>query len=588
MPVSRRDFLAVGALLGVGAPLGFVPEACAAPTTSAAATSAAGAPMPATDADAITVEAIAEAEKLLGLAFTSEEREQMLGELQQAHGMLTALREVTVPNEVPPAVLFDPTAAGASIPEGESEPLTFGVFDPALGPGGDEGLAFASVSQLGAWLRDGTVTSERLTQLALDRLKRLDPELLAVVTLTEERALAQARKADEELAAGTDRGPLHGIPYGAKDLLAVRGYPTTWGAMPYQDQIIDADAAVIEKLDAAGAVLVAKLSLGALAMGDVWYGGTTKSPWNTDLGSSGSSAGPGAAVAAGAVPFAIGSETYGSIVSPSTRNGITGFRPTFGTVSRHGAMALSWSMDKLGPMTRSALDAALVYQAIRGADPRDPTTRDVPFAMPGDVTGLRVGVVANLFEESDNYTGEGRALDLATLDAVRGLGVTLEPVAWPSDLPIQPLLMVLMAEAAAAFDDLTRSGQDDLLVAQHANAWPNFFRAARFLPAVEYVQANRVRTMLMQQVAAALEGFDVVIAPAFNGPTLLLTNLTGHPAVCVPNGFLRLDDASDDDPRRRPHSITFIGGLYRDGAALSLAAAYQQATSFHTQRPPVR
>ncbi|MEM6784403.1 MAG: amidase [Bacteroidota bacterium] len=597
MSVSRRDFLAVGALIGVGAPLGVGPIACAAQTPANAST-----PLPTPDENAITVEAIAEAETLLGLTFTPDERELMLGELRQAHTMMRALRKVEVPNEVPPAVLFDPAVGGDQFSREGPVSETDQAIEYVYARPSDEDLAFASVHRLMALLRGGYVSSVELTQLALDRLKRLDPELLAVVTLTEERALEQARRADAELAAGERRGPLHGIPYGAKDLLAVRGIPTTWGATPYRDQVIDTDAAVIEKLDAAGAVLVAKLSLGALAMGDVWYGGTTKSPWNTDVGSSGSSAGPGAAVAAGALPFAIGSETYGSIVSPSTRNGITGFRPTFGTVSRHGAMALSWSMDKLGPMTRSALDAALVYDAIRGADSRDPTTRDVPFALPRDVTDLRVAYVADLFEESDRYTGAGRALDLATLDAVRSLGVALEPIAWPSDLPVEPLLMVLMAEAAAAFDDLTRSGTDDLLVAQHANAWPNFFRAARFIPAVEYVQANRVRTMLLRAVAAALDGFDVVLAPAFNGPTLLLTNLTGHPAVCVPNGFLPVNAASsdvnaafadvnaasEDDPRRSPHSITFIGGLYRDAAALRLAMAYQQVTDFHLRRPPVR
>ncbi|MEM8600285.1 MAG: amidase [Bacteroidota bacterium] len=585
MPVSRRAFLAVSALVGVGAPLGAVPTACVAQTPSDSS-----APQPVSDAEAITVEVVAEAEKVLGLAFTQDEREQMVGELRQAHAMMQALREVKVPNEIVPAVLFDPTVGGEAVPAPPDvviPPDAEGAADTGVSLR-DNDLAFASVATLAGLLQSGSVTSLQLTRIALDRLTRLDADLRAVVTLTEERALEQARRADAELAAGVIRGPLHGIPYGAKDLLAVRGYPTTWGATPYVDQMIDTDAAVIERLDDAGAVLVAKLSLGALAMGDVWYGGTTMSPWNTDVGSSGSSAGPGAAVAAGAVPFAIGSETYGSIVSPATRNGITGFRPTFGTVSRHGAMALSWSMDKLGPMTRSALDAALVYDAVRGADPRDPTTRDAPFSWPRAVTSLRVGYVADLFEESDSYTGVGRDLDLATLDAVRSLGVTLEPVVWPSDVPVQPLLMVLMAAAAAAFDDLTRSGADDLLVAQHANAWPNFFRAARFLPAVEYVQANRVRTLHMRDVAAALDGLDVVLAPSFNGPTLLLTNLTGHPAVCVPNGFLPVGEASADDPRRAPHSITFIGGLYRDAAALRLAEAYQRVTDYHTRRPPVR
>ena len=532
----------------------------------------------------ITVEAIAAAEQLAGLSFTPEQRELMLEDLRENLESYEALREVELPNRVAPSLVFDPQIGGVRPPEGEGglrwEPR------PVERPADEEALAFMTVAELASLLRSGQVTSRELTELCLSRLKRYDPVLEAVVTLTEARAREAAARADEEIAAGHWRGPLHGIPYGAKDLLAVEGYRTTWGATPYKDQVIDGDAAVIQKLDAAGAVLVAKLTLGALAWGDVWFGGTTKNPWNIEEGSSGSSAGPGAAVAAGLVPFAIGSETLGSIVSPSTRNGITGHRPTFGAVSRHGAMALAWSMDKLGPMARSAEDCALVFDVIRGKDERDPATVAMPFPYDGqmDVRALRVGYLEEAFEEDyDNREADGE-----TLQALRDLGIDLRPIALPSDLPVEAMLITLGVEAAAAFDELTRTGDVDAMVRQERNAWPNVFRASRLVPAVEYLQANRARTLLCEQMVETMREIDVFISPSFGGQTLGITNLTGHPGVCVPNAFRSVEGQPAGSPRRSPRSITFIGNLYRDAEVLALAHAYQQATDVHRRRPPIR
>lgn len=537
----------------------------------------------AAEAEEITVAMIAEAEKLAGLTFTPEQRELMVEDLNAQRNDLEELRALELPNAVPPAYVFEPSAGGPSRAPVAGEDKFVWEPRPVDRPADDESLAYLTVAELSHLLRTRQVSSLELTESYLRRLRRYDPLLKAVVTLTEERARASAIRADEELAAGAWRGPLHGVPYGAKDLLAVSGYPTTWGAMPYRTQVIDEDAAVIERLDEAGAVLVAKLTLGALAWGDVWFGGTTMSPWNVEQGSSGSSAGPGSAVAAGLVGFAIGSETYGSIVSPSTRNGVTGHRPTFGAVSRHGAMTLSWTMDKLGPMARSAEDCALIYDAIRGADARDAGARQIPFVFDrdADVRELRVGYAADLFEEEyDN-----RDADVRTLGVLRELGVRLESVALPST-PVRPLLLTLEVEAAAAFDALTLSGGVDEMVRQGRNTWPHVFRTARFVPAVEYVQANRARTILMRQYEEAIGDYDVFITPTFGGDVLAATNLTGHPCVCLPNAFHPVEDAPLSR-RRAPASITFHGGLYRDAAALRLAIAYQDATTFHRERPPI-
>ncbi|MBD3852901.1 MAG: amidase, partial [Acidobacteria bacterium] len=435
----------------------------------------------------VSKEALIGAEQIAGLEFTDDERELMLSGLEELREDYERLREVPIDNSVSPALLFDPVLPGMDLP---SVPPARRASRPKLKtrPAQDSELAFLPVSELGNLLRIGAVSSEELTTLYIERLKRFDSELHCVITLTEERAMAQARRADRELAKGIWRGPLHGVPWGAKDLLAVRGYPTTWGAAPFKDQVIDEDAAVVQRLDAAGAVLVAKLSLGALAWGDVWYGEMTRNPWDTEQGSSGSSAGPGSATAAGLVGFSIGSETWGSIVSPATRCGVSGLRPTFGRVSRAGAMALSWSMDKLGPMCRSVEDCALVIEAIHGADNVDPTAVDRPFVWDSDldIRSLRVGYLKSAFERElefdDEDTEEDRvgarewhSLDLGTLKILKTLGVELIPMELP-DLPVSALGFILSAEAGAAFDELTRSGRDDELVRQIENAWPNVFR----------------------------------------------------------------------------------------------------------------
>ena len=535
-----------------------------------------------TDDPVITTDIIKHAETIAGLSFDEEEREMMVDDLNDRLEDFEAIRALEMPNEVSPALVFQPQMVGPDPPPDDG-PLDWSPPEVTR-PASDEDLAYLPVTQLSALLREGEVTATELTELYLRRLKRYDGKLNAVITYTEERARAQAAAADEELANGIYRGPLHGIPWGAKDLLAVEGYPTTWGAEPYRNQTIDHTAAAVRKLDEAGAILIAKLSLGALAWGDVWFDARTNNPWNLDQGASGSSAGPGAAVAAGLVGFAIGSETLGSIVSPSTRNGVTGFRPSFGTVSRDGAMVLSWSMDKLGPMARAAEDCALVYDALRGADPADPATVDAgfPFTPTTDVTTLRVGYLQQSFEAE--YGNE--EADAATLDVLRDLGVELHPLALPDDVPAGPIVATLWTEAAAAFDDLTRSGGIDTMVRQTRDAWPHVFRAARFMPAVEFIQMNRARTLLMERMRDTMAEVDVLVTPSFVGGTLQVTNLTGHPCVCVPNAFHPVD-ANGNSPRRSPGSITFVGQLYGDAAALQLARAYQQATDFHTRRPPL-
>ncbi|HID33689.1 MAG TPA: amidase [Anaerolineae bacterium] len=522
----------------------------------------------------ITSEDIQRAEKLIGLEFTDEERAMMLDGVQTLREQYEAIRRIPLPNALFPAIRFDPELLGEAQPPREARVAT---PDPPFPPPADEDeIAFASLSQLAFWLRRGEVTSVELTELYLNRMQRYDPQLHCVITLTEERALAQARRADEELRSGVDRGPLHGIPWGAKDLLAVRGYPTTWGAAPYKDQIIDDDAAVVTRLDEAGAVLTAKLSMGALAWGDVWFGGKTRTPWNLEEGASGSSAGSAAAVAAGLVGFSIGTETWGSIVSPATRNGVTGLRPTFGRVSRHGAMALSWTMDKIGPMCRSAEDCAQVFAAIHGRDDRDPVTVDKPFPWPParDARDLRLGYLAADFEKAHR----GSENDARALEVFREMGVDLIPVQLPK-APIDALSFILFVEAASAFDELTRSNRDDLLVRQEKNAWPNFFRLARLVPAVEYIQANRVRTQLMAGLRDLFTRVDAYIGPSLEGDNLLLTNLTGHPSLTLPTGL-----AEDG----LPTTITLTGRLFDEATILALGRAFQRETDFHRARPPLR
>ncbi|MFQ5651975.1 MAG: amidase [bacterium] len=519
---------------------------------------------------------VAEAEKVAGLEFTDEERELMLEDLQEYLENYEEIRKIHLDNSVVPALRFDPRLPGMPV-ERTQRPQRFSKVEAVKAPSQLEQVAFWPVMRLAELLRTRQVSSLELTKMYLGRLEKYDPVLECVVTLTEELALRQAKRADEEIAAGTYRGPLHGIPWGAKDLLAARGYKTTWGATTHKDQVIDMDATVVQRLEEAGAVLVAKLTLGALAWGDVWFGGQTKNPWNLEEGSRGSSAGPGAATAAGLVGFSIGSETWGSIVSPSTRCGVTGLRPTFGRVSRHGAMALSWSMDKLGPMCRSVEDCALVFEAIRGPDGKDATVVDVPFNWDAetDVKTLRIGYVSSEFEKEREKNKEWQQFDIDTLAVLRSLGIDLIPIELP-DEPIAAMAFILSAEAGAAFDELTHSNRDDLLVRQIRQAWPNVFRHAHMIPAVEYIQANRLRTRVMEKMAELMASIDVYVVPSFGGPNLLLNNLTGHPAVVVPNGFKKTGS---------PTSISFVGKLYGEAETLALARAYQNATEFHLRHP---
>jgi Asp-tRNA(Asn)/Glu-tRNA(Gln) amidotransferase A subunit family amidase len=481
-----------------------------------------------------------------------------------------SIRAVPLANADLPALFFEPLPPAVPI---ESRRPRFVRPKHVKRPARLEDVAFWPITDLAELLRTRQVTSVELTQMYLDRLRRFDPQLHAVVTLTDSLALAQARRADQEIREGHYRGPLHGMPYGVKDLYAVPGYPTTWGAAPFQQQVLDTTATAIRRLEAAGAVLVAKLTSGALALGDYWFGGQTRNPWNTAEGSSGSSAGPAAAVSAGLVPFALGTETLGSIVSPSTRTGVTGLRPSFGRVSRAGVMALSWTMDKAGPLCRTAADCAIVFDAIRGADPADPAAVNVsfPYDPRADVRRLRVGYLKSAFDSAHR----GADFDRQVLDVLRGLGVQLVPLELPTE-PAPALRLILFAEAAASFDDLTRSGRDSLLTRQDAGAWPNQFRSARLIPAVEYLQANRVRRRLQRDMQTLLNGIDVYVSPAFAGGNLLVTNLTGHPCVAVPDGFLPTGD---------PTSITFCGRMYGEAEALELARAYQEATPWDERHP---
>jgi len=523
----------------------------------------------------ITKEMIQDAEKIAGLEFTDEEREMMLDGVNDYVKAYETLRSIPIDNNVPPAIQFNPIIPGMSFPK-ERKRLNMSKIKLTTVPANQQDLAFLPVTHLSYLIKKRKISSLELTKLYLSRLKKYDPILKCVITLTEELALKQAAQADREIAAGKYRGPLHGIPWGAKDLLAAKGYKTTWGAMPFKDQLLDYDATVVTRLEKAGAVLIAKLTMGALAMGDVWYGEKTRNPWNPDQGSSGSSAGPAAATAAGLVGFSIGTETLGSIVSPSTRCGVTGLRPTFGRVSRYGAMALSWSMDKIGPMCRTVEDCALVFDAIYGPDGKDMTLLDLPFNWNAnsDIRKLRIGYFKSAFN-GDQRNKQAKANDDAVLDTLNSLGINLIPIELP-DYPVGAIRPVLSAEAAAAFDELTRSNQADLLVRQTKDAWPNSFRRARMIPAVEYIQANRLRTMVMQAMAQTMSQIDVFVTPSYGGNVLLLTNLTGHPAVVLPNGFTE---------KGTPTSISFIGNLFGEEEALLVAKAFQDATDFHLKHP---
>ena len=530
----------------------------------------------------ITTQTIAAAEEIAGVTFTEEQRAAMVKDLADQRKQIDELHAVHLENATPPAVQFSPLLPGMKIDRAPRKLVASRVAASAV-PSNLEELAFRPVTELAALVRARKITSLALTQMYLARLKKYDPQLQCVVTLTEERALAQARAMDAELARGKYRGPLHGIPWGAKDLLAVKGYPTTWGTPPFKGQTFDYDATVVKRLDAAGAVLVAKLTLGELAMGDVWFGGTTKNPWKTDQGSSGSSAGPASATAAGLVGFAIGSETLGSISSPSTRCGTTGLRPTFGRVPKTGAMALSWSMDKLGPICRSVEDCALVLDAIRGPDGEDLSAIDASFGFDATrpLSSIRVGYFAKVFDLPEkNEKGEmqhgTKPFDDAALAVLRDrLGVKLIPVEVP-DAPYNAARLVLDVEAAAAFDELTRSGRDAEMTRQTPDAWPTAFREARFVPGVDYVNANRVRTQIMEKWARLFDGVDVIVSPTGGSAQLVATNLTGNPAVILPNGFRE---------NGTPVSLTFLGRIFGEGDLCRVAMAYQRATEFHLKHP---
>ena len=524
----------------------------------------------------ITRAEVRDAEKLIGLDFSDAKIDMMLPGLKDQLDNYEVMRRFPLSNGVPPAIQFNPLPVGFKFAT-ERRKFKASSAGKVKLPANPDDLAFYSVGELAALIKSRQLTSEKLTRLYLERLKTIGPKLECVITLTEDLALEQARRADKEIAAGKYRGPLHGIPYGAKDLLAVKGIPTTWGAAPYTNQIFDFDATVIKRLEDAGAVLVAKTSLGELAMDNTWFGGVTRNPWNLKQGSSGSSAGSAAGVAAGLFAFALGSETYGSIISPCDRCGATGLRPTYGRVSRVGAMALSWSRDKNGPIGRTVEDCALEFNAIQGPDGLDQTLYDAPFNYSPTVNlkKLRIGYLKNDF---DSEQGERKEMDEATLAKLQALGMELIPVELPK-YPLGNISFLLSTEGATAFDELTRSGEEDWLRQQSSGSWPNSFRKKRFVPAVEYLRAQRIRYLLIQDTAKVFAAVDVIVAPSQAGSSVLHGNLTGHPSVVVPNGFSQAGT---------PTSICFIGKLFGEAEMLAVAKKYQDATDFHRRHPPLK
>ncbi len=534
------------------------------------------------------------AESIFGVDFNEAEEQMALQSVNRNLESYDQLRKLNIPLDTEPAITFRPYLPGKR-PTGKATPgaklkVTRPTVPANLTP---EQIAFLPVTSLAVLIETKRITSTELTKLYLDRLKKHGDTLKCVVTLTEELALKQAADADAEIKAGKYRGPLHGIPWGAKDLLATRGIKTTWGATPYKDQVIDLDATVVERLRDAGAVLVAKLSMGALAQGGVWFGGSTHNPWNIERSSSGSSAGPGAATAAGLVGFAIGTETLGSIISPSTTNGVTGLRPTYGRVSRYGAMALSWTMDKIGPMCRSVEDCVLVLNAIYGSDGKDDTITDAPFEWAPDrpLSSLRIGYIQKEFEGGGGFGGAGgggtpteaqraagearRSMYAEALEVFRKAGAKLEPMTMP-EFPAGAIGFVLSAEAAAAFDDLTRNKEQlASLTGQSPGDWPNTFRSSRFIPAVEYIRAMRARRLLMQEMDKLMSQYDAFLSPAPGSGSLQVTNLTGHPAIALKSGFID----------NMPQAIMVTGRLYDEATVCRVALAYEQATEWHNKHP---
>jgi Asp-tRNA(Asn)/Glu-tRNA(Gln) amidotransferase A subunit family amidase len=624
---DRRHFLAICSAAGLGQTL-FPGALLALATKSHAQAAPSGTP---TELPKITAEMIDNAAIIAGIHLEDAQKAAMIDGLNNQRDDVLAIRKLDLPNSVAPSFLFDPVPGGMQLqidrrPIRISAPPQVSLADRGNPKANAEELAFLTLRELAELVRTRRVTSTTLTKMYLARLKRYDATLHFVITLTEERALKQAAAADAEIAAGNYRGPLHGIPWGGKDLLAVKGYPTTWGAGGFEHQTFDYDAEVVKRLDAAGAVLIAKLSMGALAQGDLWFGARTRNPWNPKQGSSGSSAGSASATAAGCVGFSIGTETLGSISSPSTRCGATGLRPSFGLVPRTGAMALSWTMDKIGPICRAVEDCAIVLSAIYGQDGRDLSVQAAAFNWDAhfDWRSLRVGFVKTSFElrvmpdikppadpndkaAADAYQKRLAQVTLAiarsnydlryasdALEVIRHkMGVNLIPVVIP-EFPYGSIVPVLEAEAAAAFDQLTLTGRDKLLTGQEPYDWPNQFRVARFYSAVDYVQAMRARTLAIAKMTKLFEQVDVIVTPS-EGTQLVATNLTGQPAVIVPNG-IRGDDApaaphtGDEDfwdagGPGTPVSLTFLGALYSDARVAAFARAYQEATGFHRLHP---
>jgi Asp-tRNA(Asn)/Glu-tRNA(Gln) amidotransferase A subunit family amidase len=551
MAVTRRDVLTALAAIGVG-------------TDPFQRSLAAAVEQEAKQAKGVTItaEMVQQAEWIAGITLSETERKSVATALTGTFRGISDGRAIPLPNAVPPAFQFNATP-GEWIngkPGNVSLPGKPDVKEAKATT--DDDLAFLPAHKLAYLLEERKVSSVELTKFFLDRLRKYDPALKCVVSLTEDLAMKQAKKADEERVKGTIRGPLHGIPWGAKDLIAVPGYKTTWGAGHYKDQTIDEAATVYKKLEEQGMVLVAKLTLGALAMGDQWFGGMTRNPWDVKRGSSGSSAGSCSAVAAGCVPVAVGSETLGSIISPSRECGVTGLRPTFGRISRAGCMTLSWTMDKLGPLCRNVDDCALMLGAMHGADPADPTAQTRPFHWPSPkaVKGLKVGVFDGL-----NMPGYADAEKV-----LKELGVTTVPIKLPTKIPYSALRIILTSETASAFDDITKAG-----VKEGLGNWPTTFREGRFIPAVDYIRANRLRTLLMQEMAKVMEQVDLYLG----GNDLLITNMTGHPTICMPAGFRKVGE------KEMPYSITMTGRLFGESDLLAVAKGYQDATARHLKRP---
>lgn len=518
---------------------------------------------------------VKKSERLIGLHFAKQYRDTLYPYLKRNRSGFDSLRKYPVGNDVFPAVRFDPTPFGFEMPE-QHAGNDWVIPDNVEIPEPYDLLAFYTIPQLASLIKNQKITSTELTQFFLERLKKYQPMLQCSISITDSLALAQAKRADEEIKSGNYRGILHGIPYGTKDLMAVPGYPTTWGAAPYKDQEIDETATVIKKLEEAGAILVAKLVSGALARGDIWFGGKTKNPWDTTQGASGSSAGSGSATSAGLVPFALGTETLGSITSPSTRNGVTGLRPTYGRVSRHGVMSLSWSMDKVGPLGRNAEDCAIVFEAIQGKDKNDLTTVDLPFGVDWkkDIKTLRVAYLKKDIEKDTTESGNNLRNALKSL---KEIGIEPTAVEMPKAIPYRGFDIILRAEAGAFFDELVRSGEVDIMVEQDQRSRANSLRQSRFIPAVEYLQANRQRQVLIQKMHDLMKEYDVLISPSFGNDQLLATNLTGHPVIAIPTGL---------DKKNHPTSMTFVGNLYDEASILLLAKAFQEKTAFDEMHPP--